>query len=527
MYRVLIVDDDVAVLTFLQTMVPWGQYGFSVQGAYTNARDALAACTIMLPDLVITDIGMPDIDGLAFIRMLKETSGHPRFLILSCHDEFKYAKQAVQLGVQDYVLKETLSTDVLNEQLERLHQSLAVEDHHQQKVEKLHWQASQSKSALKEQWLREYLAAPFSDQVKWRGQLADYGLKPELSHYIPVIGRVSLQEALVRYMNEDMVKFIIYNAAEELLQTESDVIFFPHTAKEFCLLFAFKKDLHFNPYVWVHGVCQMVQRSLSQTLKFPISFLIGEEGSDSERIRRQLAGLLRATDVFFYSGQSEILVSNQLLPLDNQEELLAYYPKYFEEVNQMILEGNKNVRPIADSFLKFIACHRFPPIAVKHFLIKLMLDVQMKLKFGHQYSNVKAQQHLEQMDHVSQLDAWMIHFLIESVSLMEQISMRSKKVEIIDAQKYILLNMDQKITLGEVAERLYLNSSYFSRLFKKETGENFIEYVNRVKMERAKELLSKSDMTVEEISQSLGYDNKGYFVKLFKDHYGVPPRQYI
>lgn len=527
MYKVLIVDDDVAVLTFLNKMIPWEKYGFQLIGACTNAYDALKSSREIVPDLVITDIGMPDMDGIEFIKTLKEFSEHPRFIILSCHDDFKFAKQAVQLGVQDYILKETLSIETIQEILLRIYHSIEEDDRLQQKVEKLHFQALQSKSILKEQWLRDFLSTPHTDHIKWRRQLVDYGLKPDLEYFIPVVCSVNLQDALARYMNEDMVKFIIYNVVEELLQQEPGVIYFSHTAKEFCLLFAFRKGLKMKPYEWVNCVCQGLQRSLVKILKIHISLVVGEVDCDCSGVKQQFVGLLQATDIFFYSKVPEIIQSSQIQPLSDQEELLPYYSRYTEQVNHLILEGNKDVQPVVNSFIEFISLRRFQPITVKHFLIKLMLDIQMKLTFSHQYNNVKVQQHLEKMDNVSQLKEWMIHFLEEAVSMMEQISTESKKVEIIDAQKYILLNMDQKITLVEISERLYLNSSYFSRLFKKETGENFIEYVNRVKMERAKELLNESDKTIDDIAQSLGYDNKGYFVKVFKDHYGVPPSRYI
>lgn len=89
------------------------------------------------------------------------------------------------------------------------------------------------------------------------------------------------------------------------------------------------------------------------------------------------------------------------------------------------------------------------------------------------------------------------------------------------------MNLRRKITLEEVADHLYLNSSYFSRLFKKETGETFVEYMTRMKMERAREMLSDTSAAVEEVALALGYDNRSYFVKLFKKYYGISPSRLI
>ena len=96
----------------------------------------------------------------------------------------------------------------------------------------------------------------------------------------------------------------------------------------------------------------------------------------------------------------------------------------------------------------------------------------------------------------------------------------------LEACKYVSLNLGRRISLEEVAARLHLNPSYFSRLFKKETGMTFIEYVTRLKMERAKELLDQTPLSVGEICERLGYDNQSYFIKTFKAHAGSTPLEY-
>jgi two-component system response regulator YesN len=98
--------------------------------------------------------------------------------------------------------------------------------------------------------------------------------------------------------------------------------------------------------------------------------------------------------------------------------------------------------------------------------------------------------------------------------------------EMVAACQYVSLNLDKRITLEEVAELLHLNASYFSRLFKKETGETFIEYITRMKVERAKELLDQTGFSVGKICEMLGYDNQSYFIKIFKAHTGMTPIVY-
>ncbi len=89
-----------------------------------------------------------------------------------------------------------------------------------------------------------------------------------------------------------------------------------------------------------------------------------------------------------------------------------------------------------------------------------------------------------------------------------------------------MMNLDKKITLGDVASYLHMNPSYFSRLYKKDTNENFIDFVNRTKMERAKDLIESTNKSIEDIAYMIGFENKSYFLKIFKKYFGVVPNHY-
>jgi two-component system response regulator YesN len=108
----------------------------------------------------------------------------------------------------------------------------------------------------------------------------------------------------------------------------------------------------------------------------------------------------------------------------------------------------------------------------------------------------------------------------------EEVKELSKRTEVLDAIHYVTLHLNRRITLDEVAEHLFMNPSYFSRLFRKETGVTFIEYVNRMKVERAKELLDQTSLPVAKIGEALGYDNHSYFIKMFRSQAGVTPQEY-
>ena len=114
----------------------------------------------------------------------------------------------------------------------------------------------------------------------------------------------------------------------------------------------------------------------------------------------------------------------------------------------------------------------------------------------------------------------------QHLKVSKLLEMTTRNEDVLKAQRYVQSRFGEKISLTEVAAHLHLNSSYFSRMYKKETGEGFVEYVTRVKMEKAIELLDHSIKSVEQLAFELGFESKSYFLKTFKRYYGVSPMSY-
>ncbi|MEH7490701.1 response regulator transcription factor [Neobacillus niacini] len=118
------------------------------------------------------------------------------------------------------------------------------------------------------------------------------------------------------------------------------------------------------------------------------------------------------------------------------------------------------------------------------------------------------------------------HTSNQHIKVSKLLEMNTKNEDVVKAQEYVQTHIGEKISLTEIAAHLHLNSSYFSRMYKKETGEGFVEYVTRVKMEKALELLDQSGNSVEQIAYVLGFESKSYFLKTFKRFYGLSPKSY-
>lgn len=190
MYSVMLVDDDQPVLDFLSAMIPWDELGFTLHSACKNGLVALEKAGADMPDIVITDIGMPYMDGLELIRELKMRSGEVRVVVLSCMDDFTYAQQAVKLMVSDYILKETMSRELIITLLRELGGELRRRD--EEKAQTLKWKsmAEHQKGLLKQRVLERIIARELPGS-EWQSDAAELGLKPELTAHVAVLCRIS------------------------------------------------------------------------------------------------------------------------------------------------------------------------------------------------------------------------------------------------------------------------------------------------------------------------------------------------
>ncbi|AIQ42812.1 response regulator [Paenibacillus sp. FSL R7-0297] len=167
LYKVVLADDHYPVLEYLSASIPWDTLGLELSASCSDGKQAWEACQLHQPDILLTDIGMPAMDGLELIRKAREVNPQLQAIILSCHGEFEYAQQAVKLNVAEYILKESLQIDqvisVLTEAVSRLEIRMISQNNYLQ-MQKL---VSQNHSAIRTRFIRMFLEQPVWDEAEW------------------------------------------------------------------------------------------------------------------------------------------------------------------------------------------------------------------------------------------------------------------------------------------------------------------------------------------------------------------------
>ncbi|SFK81602.1 two-component system, response regulator YesN [Paenibacillus sp. 1_12] len=533
MYSVMIVDDDIPVLEFLEASIKWEELGFRLAGTYHDPLEALEAGRKDKTDVLISDIGMPGLNGLDLIRALRENHSMLKAVILSCHDDFQYAQAAVKLSVSEYVLKETMNARIISEVLVQLKEQLDVEAGVLSKSLKMEREVELSRSASKRHFIRSTVNDPLLDIVEWNRKAEQFGIKWGQRAVLPVFGYANqLKEAVNRFQSKDLFVYTIENIMEELLVDHEETVFFTYDTGEIVLLFPHYSQLHVNNSQKVAQTLREIQSCLLQYTKIPFSFLTGSPVKDARSLKDQLFHMVETKNPRFYLPESSVMKLEHVSESFGEGNLLLeqYMPALEEFRRAIFEERNEMIDDYVSKWIDFIQYHRFRPMEVKEWLLKMILDVRLRLKSLQHYNSTFSSELLHhdllELTSVRELELWLKDYLWEAIQWAGQVYRESHNREIVECQRFVYNHLDKKISLEDAAAHLHLHPSYLSRLFKRETGENFVEYVTRIKMVKAKEFLEITDKSVEEIAEMLGYDNKNYFGKLFKAHTGTVPNGY-
>ncbi|MDF2669009.1 MAG: AraC family transcriptional regulator, partial [Paenibacillus sp.] len=484
-----------------------------------------------MPDILITDIGMPKMDGLELIKRLKELKPDLRVVILSCHSEFHYAQQAIKLNVQDYVVKETLDPDVLTVLLGQFKDGLEQEQRVSHQQSQLEHRVNRSLEAVKEKFIRSTIHQPILDSDHWRKEAEAVGLHLEDKSSMTMMAYIErYREVKKRFVSDETLRFALSNVIGEVAAAHtSESIHFAYSSKAYFVLMPHKASLKLNPFQAATDLAQAIQTAVRRTLKITMSFVLGRIGQTPEEIKAELNRLLDYKRQRFYLPSGTIMKQEHMA--FGTEDIFAKYEQT-NETFRTILIGKQleRLEPAVYELTSFVREKRFPPEQVRDWVLKLLLDLRIKLQslqyFRPAYTVDILHDEILEMDSLDELNDWLIDYFQSAMTSTEEISGHVRRSEVVEAMEYVSLHLDKRIGLEEMAEHLHLNNSYFSRLFKKETGRTFIDYVTHMKLNRAKELLDQTNHSIGKISEMLGYDNQSYFIKLFKTHAGVTPVEY-
>ncbi len=522
MLKVLIVDDEKIIREGMVSGIEWESLGFKVSGQAEDGETAIEIIDAIKPDLVITDIKMPFIDGLQLVEILKDK--HPGILtvIISGHDEFEYAQKAVKLGAYDYLLK-PLDLQYLCQMLidikEYIFQHREMKSDSEElrllKIFRKIWGSyqipEQDSSYLEKLWNSKlqdliYCAAVLSvDKVgcnppsekETEHQLLDYFIR-ELIQNTDVDFYI---EKSVLYLEDGKYGMILVGRDFESMKKDTEV--FVEKIED-----SFKTMLGVQTFISVSGIHKGVNG---------LGVAVKEAGKAFEF--RYIAGAKKI--VSFNNIKNQSGLENSYYDISGILTSVKFGDKILlSEELRMVLKAAVARRENAKGFIDFICAG----------LLSVAVDIIQE--YGGSIEDIFDDPVFEfnRLSSMTSLDIaieQLNQLLNRIIDYLDKIRKTGITGKVEDARKYIDAEYANKqISLQLVADYVHINLCYLSELFKKQTGQSYIEYLTGRRIGKAEELLACTDFKSYEIADMIGYENATYFSTTFKKMTGVSPMDY-
>jgi two-component system response regulator YesN len=489
--KAVLFDDEFIVLEALGSMVDWKGLGIELAGTANDGLSALELARRIRPDIVLTDIRMPGMDGLTLIETILAEAPDTRCIVFSGFNEFDYVKRAIRLGVADYVEKpitETAIEQALGKVIGQLERDQAIRFMEQR--------LQDNREALLEKTVRDLLL--FGQETDFAG-LEPFGIDEE---------RVS--------------GFTVFAAAEAFSLPEHPAYRIVYLRDEKDFLAVMIHFMEMPPADW-DGITDELD-STGLSIGVGMTYPSPEDARKSlKEARHALKGalLLNVRGVLKFSELGAWTDSPE--PLNDAEEAILIGMR----------AGDKAVvmREV-DRFLKEIQEVRLDPECVECDMLKIVFAAEETVREqlrgdGGEIWTEPHRHHVEIADAAAEgrLAEWFRSKLERYADLATGGKDHEKHAAIEKAKQFVVQNAFRDVSLHETAETVGLHPAYLSVLFKEVTGESFIKYLTRNRIELAKSLLRKG-LKVNEVSERVGYMTPRHFSEVFKRYTGMTPGQY-
>lgn len=531
MYRIILADDEEYVRELLSKNINQSMEGFQVVAKAADGREAVRLVKEYKPDILVTDICMPFVSGLELIRQLQELEHPVKTVIISGYDDFSYAKQALTLGVTDYLLK-PFSPDELYEVLNKIRTELERQKTLMNNIQEMKEQLKDSRQIVQEQVVRKLIQRIMRPEIIQKEAEAA-GICLEVPYCAVGILRIrqNIQE------QERDIKDLLSMTKDTYFPQSCQIYITRFHAKQIVILFLgdYRNVQSFRRVV--RDGLVSIEESMERYYDFKAECIIGgiyEEWTHIPDSYKDALSVWRGTlenpdPVLFFGDQDangegghkgqferpreleqQLLIHIQMGQEEKAEECLYDILQYYERMDVKLGDF------------------------VRISLVELVFDISSTLlKAGGQgqvWEDEDVVEYLkEHFAYGSLRDAKEVlcSYIIKCCRRFASVNESQGERIVFQVKELIEKNIDnEEFGLEEASGKLYFSHNYIRQIFKQITGESFMEYLIRRRMETARELLKNGTLKIQDVAVKTGYSNQRYFASCFKKYYGCTPTEY-
>jgi len=533
-YRFLIIDDEPVVREGISNAIDWEAHGFELVGACRDGREGLQAVEELRPDVVLTDICMPFVDGLELAAAIGEEYPAVRTLLLTGHDEFEYAQAAIKLKVQDFLLK-PITAEELRGVLDALRIELDEERASRNRLDRLVEQVQASLPVYRERFLNRLVQDSLPEGERTRAlELLDLHLPgPAFIALVvdPDAPPNSETGAESAEFDGRLVALAVHDLVHRAVEGIPDSVSFSTPREESVVLLSLPDtaDATATALSVAETISDAVERELGRT----VSIGIGEGLSGPAAIVRSFRGARGAMDHRFVLGPGQIITIQQVrggTPEVGRVGEAASRARFLEALTAG--SGKDASAALADLVIALRSDNEDISGAVV-FMHRLLSDTLHSIEaLGVDYREVPAFDgnpfaRLAGMKTLGEMERWFSRVVDETLELLGSRRVQHSQRKAMAAVEYIDSHYaDPDLSLQKVCSVLGVSKSHLSPIFKAHTGMTFVEYVTCRRAEEAKILLASDRYKIYEIAERVGFRDAHYFSMTFKKQTGVTPREF-
>lgn len=525
----MVLDDEDIILDGLKAF-PWDEYGYTLVACAQNGRDGLEKVKLMHPNLVLTDIKMPEMDGLSFAAKVKEIDERIRIVFLTGYDNFEYAQEAIRIGGSDYLLK-PVNPKKLVQMLQKIRDELTEEETLVRYYENLQKNFNIQLPFIKTRLISDLIHGRIENKLDFQVKAEMVGIHIEKF----ICATFSCIDRAESNREDWPERFAFLNIGEEILAGFCDFVLSEFDESNLQYVFVLVFNSYQDEQLCIKK-CDQAVFKLGQTylevLHQHVYIGISTVGNDSYYLNLKYIEACQAREQNKYLGE--------------------FYPVHYEDLRIVakkpltISEGSKSalLKSIYSGRVSEI-CNRLDELyveehdlnSIKSFALDLLISciqypymcrVQSDLTnadydFSFLQDGIAVIQYAQ-----SQEEIWRFlrkGFLFLSRQMMKNVDDRYL-VLVTDISQYIENHYQEDLTLENIAENFHISKTYVSRLLKKYKNSSFLKILVDVRMKEAKKMILEDKYRIYEIAEKVGYNDFSYFIQAFKKKYGVTPLEY-
>lgn len=519
MYKIALIDDEAVVRTGMEELIPWKELGLELIGTAEDGEKGLLLIQETLPDIVLLDINMPKLNGLDLAHILTKNYPLLKIILISGYDEFSYARQALRMGVQDYILKPVTKSEMvsllrtmvgkLDEQREQMKKEADVLN----KIE-------QSIPLMQQKLLEELVFTEVENSM-----IIKKCIKANIPYNKAYYG-VFLIDADDHIENKELTYFAIQNIVNEMVMNKNWGIIFEVEAFNAVLYFTNEQE---RPKTLYEESVTYIKQAITDLMGITVTIGVGDLVDSIEHISDSYKGAYCGLLSRFFQGTNRII--ENIKPYETNKVHFTQWVKWESEVVKSIEQKEAFEQVINRIALEVRKCK----MSVKDIeelwaniasaILKKFMEIDPTITEIFP-EGINLVEEMKQFKTLIDMQIWIKSIYERCFDYINNQAkpntVHMKNIMAVIEENYSLPELSMKM----VCDSVHISPSHFSNIFKKETGTTFIQYLTEYRLEKAKRLLKYTPLRTYEVSEAVGYADAHYFSSIFKKAVGKSPSDY-